>query len=318
MRAVGADGKGAAEVRRTGSEPGDARAARHDDAGGGCESAGQQRESLPIVEAEAEFGLRQHNHVSDEAETCIEHFGRAGALRRCVVKQHDALGDGHRARAPRKHGFSSGQLCDPEEAKAVEQRSHMPTSDGDGVAFPEELCEFRTLPCDGGARFRPESGVEFAAIETASLQMQCVDVADRFDRRARFIGKNVAWRGPLFNDVLSVERVLEAHAVEVLPVAKQRLPLTVGRMQLRVFAKDSLAARVKPKRYRATLEVIAQVLVVVLALLPSRGDGGDLSSNAELGDRFRKSWVVPLRAEENDGRKLPGDHEACTFSVRPT
>ena len=48
-------------------------------------------------------------------------------------------------------------------------------------------------------------------------------------------------------------------------------------------------------------EVLAEIVVLVLALLPAGGDRRDLALDAELGDGLAERRVEALRAEQDDG-----------------
>jgi hypothetical protein len=60
------------------------------------------------------------------------------------------------------------------------------------------------------------------------------------------------------------------------------------------------------------------IIVVVLALLPTGGDGRDLPGHAELVDRCAQRRIEALRAEEDDCLRATRDHDARTFRVWPT
>src|SRR5690606_19466513 len=115
-----------------------------------------------------------------------------------------------------------------------------------------------------------------------------------------------------------VERVLEADPVEVLPVTEQGLPLAVRGVELGVLLEDLLGAGVEPEVDRPVAEVLAEVVVLLLALLPAGGDGRDAALDAELGDGLAEGRVEALRAEQDDGAGVARDHAARTFSVWPT
>jgi hypothetical protein len=101
-------------------------------------------------------------------------------------------------------------------------------------------------------------------------------------------------------------------------VAENGLALPVRRVELLVGAEDRLPAGVETEVDGPALEMFAEIFVVVLALLPAGGDGGDLSLDPELGDGLAQGRVIALSAQENDGGELSVDHEARTFNVRPT
>ena len=171
---------------------------------------------------------------------------------------------------------------------------------------------------DGRALERAVPRVEVASVLRAALEVEGVDVADGVDRRARLVLEDLVRRGALIDHVLGVERVLEADAIEVLAVPQDGLSLAVRLDELLVLAEDVLAARMQREVHGVAAEVLVEVCVVVLALLPARRDGGDLALDAELLDRVAEGRVVALGAEQYDGGDLARDHEARTFSVRPT
>jgi hypothetical protein len=164
------------------------------------------------------------------------------------VEEHHALADGHGPGAPCEHGLASRQLGDAEEAQAVEERSDMATGDRDGLAVVDDVGELRAVLGDGGAVERLVASVEVLTVARASIEVERVDVADGVDRRARLVFEDVVGRGALIDDVLRVERVLEANAVEVLAVTEQRLPLA---MMLRTGSITSSSCASKNGRIAA-------------------------------------------------------------------
>ncbi len=144
---------------------------------------------------------------------------------------------------------------------------------------------------------------EVLANSRALRKVPRVERADRVDRRERLVGEDVGGRRAVADDLLGVEVVLEPDAVEVLAVAEHLLALAVRGLQLGVDPVDVLRPRVQAQVDHAAAEVLAEVLVLVLALLPARGDGGDATGDAELVHRLAQGRVEALRPKEDDGTR---------------
>jgi hypothetical protein len=112
-----------------------------------------------------------------------------------------------------------------------------------------------------------------------------------------------------------LDRVLDADAIEILPVPQSILPLAVRGAQLGILAEHFLAARVQHQIHRlARREVRAQLVVLALQLLPAGGDQRHALGDVLFGHRRRERGVEPLRPEQDHGRH----QRARTLAVWPT
>ena len=184
----------------------------------------------------------------------------------------------------------------------------MTACDRDGVAALHDLGDLGALVRDDGALERAVPLVELLVVLHAAVDVHLVQVTDGLDARARLVLEDVRRRGAVVDDVLRVERVLETDTVEVLPVAQDRLTLAMRRGELAVLPEHLLRAGVEAQVHRAATEVLAEVVVFLLALLPAGSDRRNFPFDAELLDRFPERGIETLRAEQNDGARVAGDH----------
>jgi hypothetical protein len=234
------------------------------------------------------------------------------------VEEDDALADRHRPGAPREDGLAGGELGDIEDAEPVQERGDVPARDRDGIAALHDLGDLGDLIGDHRALERLVALIELLAVARATLEMHAVEIADRLDRGARLVLEDVLGRLAIVDHVLGVQRVLQPDAVEVLPVPEDRLALAMRRMERRVLPEHLLGAGVETEVDRAAAEVLLEVVVLLLELLPAGRDRSDASLDAQLRNRFPKRRVESLRAEKNNGARLACDHAARTFNVCPT
>src|SRR5215831_21196662 len=70
--------------------------------------------------------------------------------------------------------------------------------------------------------------------------------------------------------------------------------------QLGVVVGDALAAHVELEIHGALVEMVAQLLILALALLPAGGDRGDAALHAERRHHVAQRGLEALRAEQRD------------------
>ena len=148
-------------------------------------------------------------------------------------------------------------------------------------------------------------------------EVPAVQLADGIDRGLGLLSEDLLRRRALPDHVVGLELVLEANAVEVLTVPERFLALAVGRAQLGVRGEQLLAAGVQAQVHRPAAEMLGELLVLELPLLPTGGDGGDPASHAQRADRFAQRGLEALRAEEHHRRGPLRSHRARTLAVRP-
>ena len=99
---------------------------------------------------------------------------------------------------------------------------------------------------------------------------------------------------------------VETDAVEVGELAQTQAPLAVGAGEVAVLAEDLLGAGVEPQVQDAAVEVRAQFVDLVLALLPARRDGREVALGAGLGNDGGERPLETLGAQEYDRRHAAG------------
>ena len=105
-----------------------------------------------------------------------------------------------------------------------------------------------------------------------------VEQAQRLDRLLELRLDQVARGVGDLDPPRRLEVARQPQAVEVLQLAQAVLLGAVGGEQLRVLAEDRLGPLVEHQVDGPVAERGAQLLVLGLALLPARGDGGDLAA----------------------------------------
>src|SRR5260221_4387155 len=143
--------------------------------------------------------------------------------------------------------------------------------------------------------------LEGGVLARAAGEVPRIQLADGVDRSVNLFLRDLGGGCPLANRALGLERVLDADAIEVLPVPQRVLPLAVRGAQLRVFAKQLFAPRVQAQILGlARREVRAQIVVLALELLPAGGDERNLLRDELLRDGRGQRGIESLRPEKDD------------------
>jgi hypothetical protein len=178
------------------------------------------------------------------------------------------------------------------------------TRDRNGVASFDDLRDLGALIGDRRPLERTPSLIELRPIARAAIEMHAIDVANGLDRRACLILEDVVGRLAVVDDVLRVERVLETDPIEILTMTKDRLPIAMRRVELWILAEDLFGARVKSEIDRAAAEMLLEIVVLFLALLPASRDRSNAALDVELRDGFTQRWIEALRAKEHDSARI--------------
>src|SRR6185503_11538590 len=98
-------------------------------------------------------------------------------------------------------------------------------------------------------------------------------------------------------------RVADPDAIELLHLAQPLGAPAHARAQLGILAQRVVAALVEPQVGAAAPEVLVQLLVLALALLPPGRDGRDTGARAVAEETQRRGQVrlLALRPEDDDG-----------------
>lgn len=267
----------------------------------GGESTHVQGHALGLLETEARLGGWKHHHPPRESQPCIEHFAGTGPLGWVVVEEDDALTNRHGASGPREDRAISDQRVDGEEREPIEERRDLASGDGDAFTSSDDLGELTPMASDRRPFGEMPPGLEVAMDGLATGQVPLVQGSDRIERNLGFLVEHVDGRAALPDHIVGLEGLLEADAIEVLSLQQQLLALTISRAQLDIGAEDVVSARMQAQIHGAPVEVLREILVLELAFLPTRGDDGELSGNAQSGDSLRERRIDALRAQEDDG-----------------
>ena len=309
-------------------EPRHARARGQREARRGREAARQQRDALAIVEPQAELrvraGRRRRGARPRPASSTSAAPGPCGGESwKSTTRSLSAIAPA----APREHGLAAGELGDVEQPQAVEQRrrrgrrrSRSPRSRstmlGDLARGARAIAG--ALAAGASAR-RTRRAIARAALEVhrdRGRGSRSIDVARLVVERCR---RGAARRSI---DVLRVERVLEADAVEVLPVRAGAPAARGGRRASSGSLAEDLLARARGAR-RLT-RAAAEVLVELARRRPRAPAspaviGATGPVDAELARRASPSvGVEPLRRRGGRRRASSPVTRARTFTVWPT
>ena len=123
-------------------------------------------------------------------------------------------------------------------------------------------------------------------------------------------GSRIGTSGDL---VRRTERMVELHEVELAQLGQGSLVLALGMGVLAVLLVDSQAARVQGKVHGPVPRQLAQLGVVDLTFLPSRGHHGHHGLRIEVPDD-----PLQVRARPGPHQVDLKAHAACTVMVRPT
>ena len=179
----------------------------------------------------------------------------------------------------------------------------MPAGDGHRVALLDDRRDLGPVLGERGAVGAVAAGGEVLPHPGALGEVPVVERADGVDGGVRLLGEDVVGGRALADDVLGVEVVLEPDAVEVLPVPKHLLALAVRGLERDVDAEDLLRPRVELEVHRPAAEVLGEILVLRLALLPAGRDDGNATLDPELGHRLAEGRVEALRSKKDDGAR---------------
>jgi len=266
----------------------------------GREPPGEDLDPRRLLETQAARSMRQGHEAAVEGEADVEHFGVASPLRRVVVEEDHPLPERHGPRRPGQHGAVADQLGDAEKPHAVEKHGHVPAGDRHGLALGEDLGDLVAVPLDG----RPAVG------RRAALEL-LVDGPDRVDLLVVEPADGVDGRAPGGLDDLGIARAaqqlagrleheIEAVAVELLHGAQAVLARPVGVEQVRIGVEELLGAPMEAQVDHRPPEVLAQLVVLDLALLPARRHRRDLPADAEPVGGADQGRPQALGSEEGD------------------
>jgi hypothetical protein len=282
------------------------------------EAPRQEGDPVLVAGPEAHLGLRKGQHATAQAEPPIEDLRRARPLRWVVVKEHHALRDGHRPGRPREDRLVTQQLRDAEELEPIEQRGDVAPGDGQARDALEELRELLSVLEHGGAPERPHALLVVLADLAALSQVVDVELADRVDGGRVLRREDLGRRLALTDHVGGLELVLQADPIEVLLVAEQLLALSVLGVELRVGLPDLLGPGVELEVHGLLAEVLVELGVLALTLLPARGHGGQRRLpllEAHGRDRVAQGGGKALRTEEHH-RGFAGQTRGARLGTR--
>jgi hypothetical protein len=183
------------------------------------------------------------------------------------VIEDDALGQHHRAGAPRDDRLAGGQAEHVEQLEAVVQRRDVAAGDHQRLGVGHDRGEFGAVAGDGRALGRVPQRGERGAHLLAAGDVVGVELTELLDRHRVLaleqLGLEVAQR----DRPGRVLGLLEPHPVAALHVAQERLAIAVRRGERRVLGEHRAGPGVQRQVDRRHAERRDQRAVVGLALL---------------------------------------------------
>jgi len=253
----------------------------------------------------------QRDDVLDAAGAPVPHLG-LGSRGREVVEQHDDPGHGHGARRPGDDG-QVGRRPEPEELHRPQQHADMTARDRQHPAALERLGDLALVLLEQPAAVDGARLGGFSVEGPHLGQVPRVETADRVQGVPVARLDHVGPAGPAAHGVDGVECVVQPGAVDAGQVVDGVAQGQQGRSHRGVPLDDLHHAGVQVQVTGTVPHDRVELGVVILPLLPPRGEGGDGTVLAQAADDG------PRRREEPLGPEQVGDaHPAWTRTVRPT
>jgi hypothetical protein len=271
---------------------------------------------------QATLRRREDHGARQQAEADVEDLLSHLPLRRVVVEEHDALGDGHGARRPREHRSIADELVEAKQRQAVHQDRHVAASDAHAHATLERCMELVAVAPDLRALARLHALLELGLDRGALLEVPGVEALDGVDGGRAHLVAHALGHGVVRDLKIGALRVVEADPVDLLQVAQEHLALAVRLGELRVPGEELGAPRVQLQVDRVAAEVLRELLVLGLALLPARGDERHPALDAVRLGGAAEGRVEALRAQDHPQARgllcrCCHGHRARTFTMVP-
>ena len=222
------------------------------------------------------------------------------------MEQHDPLGQRHRARRPRHHGAVAPRAEQVEQPQPVQQHADVAAGDEQARDAAELRFDRAALGLHRGALRGPHPLLELPVHVGDPGCVLAVEPAHQLPgvfelRRRERIGAR------LLEQLLHrLHQAGEPQPVELLDPAQRRVARAHRLEQVRVGLEHALDARPDLEVLDRTADVLPQLVVLVLALLPARGDQRDrlVTTADEVVDRRPQDRVAALRAQHGRSREL--------------
>ena len=254
--------------------------------------------------------MRQQHEVAEHGQAAAVDLGVTGSLRCPVVKEHDPVGQCHRARRPGNHRRAQRRR-DIEQVQSVRQDAHVAAGHDERGGLAEHAADFGAVRGDHRPAVRRPGLVELAADIADPAQVRRVELADGGDGLGQFLGQGLHIAAAALDGVDRPQRIIQPEQVDLLHLCQHPAQPPVGRGEILVTL-----LHVEPSPVQAEVDVtgaeqLAQLTVVSLAVAPPGGDRGDRAAGVQRS-HHRVHRRPALRPQQRDL------HDAWTWSVRPT
>lgn len=267
---------------------------------GRSKAAREHGDSRALVQRETCLSVGQGNDAREQSEPCIEDLGVAGALRRVIVEQHDAVGQCHRARRPRQQCLAGEQTLQIKEPQPVGQHGHMASRHQHGGGRFDELPKFLNVRHDAGALLRTKVTAKIRMFAFDRPQVLAIERAQRVHRGTLCTAEQIRIACAPYQFACRVLGMLEPQPIQILQLAQSSLPLPIRLVQLGIMGEHPLGACIERKIGDRQPHVRAQFVDLAFTLLPSGGNRHQLPLDAEAAERQGQIRFLKLRAENND------------------